>query len=293
MVCVNTSTGNVTEVSKRFIDSILPKLRHVLIRLWEVTSRPLSVANPPKCAFWLVCHSKDFRIARLTIESIRRYSLNPIDKIYVIGNDISRPLWLEDDVTYFYEGDFDVTKDVDKYLSNAKYRGWILQQLLKLSGAYYCDRYVTIDCDTVLLKPHLFFSTGETILRLSYEHSPHYKGFERRLGINAAKFYSFTCHMMPFRSNFVKQLLQKIEALNGEPWPKAICKYASDRGMSFGEYDLYARFLLSVGKPVVYHPWLNKSVNYNELGTIDELRQKYPRRLSLSFHNPSTTPDGA
>lgn len=259
--------------------------RHALIRLWERCYPDGDEVNGPVCDFWLVCHSKDWQTAALTIESIYRYSLNPVGTIFLVGNEVARPNWVPEGISYLYEGEFPVTAEALDILKDVRYKGWILQQLLKYSGVCYSERFVTIDCDTVLLRPHLFFTEGGTVLRLSYEHAPHYRLFEKTLNINGGRLFSFTCHMMPFKSELLHALISKIEKITDQSWVSYICCYAKQNGMVVSEYNLYARYILDSKEPITYRPWLNKTVALSELNTIDNLKITFPDRSSASFHN--------
>lgn len=260
-------------------------LRHALIRLWERRFDRVETAKGPACDFWLVCHSKDWQSAVLTIESIRRYSLNPVRTIFLIGNEADRPSWVPNGVSYIYEGELPVTEMVLDLLKGTTYKGWILQQILKLSGVDYSDLFVTIDCDTVLLKPHLFYTEKETVLRIAYEHSPQYRKLEKLLNINASRLLSFTCHMMPYKAELVRALIAKIEYQTGKNWVVYICGFAKRHGMSAAvDYDLYARHILTSKEKVLFRPWLNKTVEPAMLDNIENLKISYPGRNSLSFH---------
>ena len=145
--------------------------------------------------------------------------------------------------------------------------------------------FVVVDCDTVLLKKHAFFDADTSLLRLAYEHSPHYKMFERSIGVSAASFLSFTCHMMPYQGNVLKNLLKNIEAKHGVHWARYFAEYAIDHGMVVNEQDLYARYLISTGSPIRYVPWLNKTVPFSANENIQDLEKRYSNRNCVSLHN--------
>lgn len=281
---MNILTGKHSVVAKLFGD-LYKVFRHVLLRLWERWYVDVDGMNGLVCDFWLVCHSKDWQTVRLTIESIYRYSLNPVGTIFIVGNEVTRPNWVPEGISYMYEGELPVTAEALDILKDVSYKGWILQQLLKYSGMNYSERFVTIDCDTVLLKPHLFFTNSGTVLRLSYEHSPHYRTFEKSLNINAGNLFSFTSHMMPFKSDLLRALIARIEKITNQSWVFYICNYAKQNGMVVSEYNLYARYILDSEELITYRPWLNKTVPLSELNTIDNLKIIFPDRNSVSFHN--------
>lgn len=269
-----------------FLNNLFRYSRHALIRIWELFPRVASEIEGTELDFWLVCHSKDAATALLTIESIKENSLNSVRKIYLVGNEKETPSWLSDeDVIYIWEGELPVTQIVVDTLKGSPYMGWVLQQVLKYSGVEHSDRFVVIDCDTVLLKKHAFFDADTSLLRLAYEHSPHYKMFERSLGVSAASFLSFTCHMMPYQANVLKNLLRNIEAKHGVHWARYFAEYARDHGMVVNEQDLYARYLISTGRPIRYVPWLNKTVPFSANENIQDLAKRYSNRNCVSLHN--------
>jgi len=289
MDCVNLLIGNSFDMVKISFGNVYKILRQVLIRLWEQQLLDDDRQIGPACDFWLVCHSKDRQSVVLTIESIHRYSLNPVSKIFLVCNEAVRPHWIPKGVLYIYEGELSITSVVLKALKDSPYKGWILQQILKISGFQYSERFVTIDCDTILLKPHIFFINSSTVLRLAYEHSPHYRTFEKGLHINGGRLFSFTCHMMPYKAELIRSLIARIEYVSGQNWALYICAYAQKHGMSVAvDYDLYARHILSTNEPIVFRPWLNKSLDLANFNCIDRLKETFPKRQSVSFHNSTT-----
>ena len=260
-------------------------IRHAAIRLWELGYSGDNESNDVPADFWLVCHSKDFGTVKIVIESIHRYSLNSVRRIFLISNQVCRPVWLCKDCTYINENEIQGVYSVNKELRGLPYRGWVLQQVLKYSGASFSDRFVVVDCDTILIRPHLFFQGNKTILRLAYEYSPHYRHFERSLGINEKKYLSFICHMMPFRANILKELFFHIENTTGQPWQNYFASYAKIYGMSVSEYDLYARFLIQKKYPYCYNPWLNKSVNISDDIKLSDIVKEFANtKNSISAH---------
>jgi hypothetical protein len=170
-------------------------------------------------------------------------------------------------------------------LKGVPFKGWVLQQVLKYSAVEYSDRFVAIDCDTVLIKPHLFFTDGGTMLRLAYEYSPHYRPFEKSLNANGGRLFSFTCHMMPYKSVLLRGLMVRIEEITGQNWVNYICDYAKQYGMVVNEQDLYARYVLQTNEMVQFRPWLNKTVALSEIDAINNLSVTFYDRNSVSFHN--------
>ena len=260
-------------------------IRHIFIRVWEIISYRQDVFSHTSCDIVLVCHEKDFETVKVVLYGVLANSLNPIQNIFFVSTLIERPDWLPENIKYIYEDDIVGVKEAKILLRSLPYKGWVLQQILKFSADQLSKKFVVLDCDTVLLKPHLFFDSEATVLRLSYEHSPHYKAFEKSLGISSVGFFSYTCHMMPYKSDVLSLLKSQIKNVTGMDWIKHFCKFAIDHGMVLNEQDLYAKFLISENFPVIYRPWFNKTVPSQPGVTYQTLKKSFSRRNSVSLHN--------
>ncbi len=222
----------------------------------------------------------------MTIKSVRKNCLNRIENFFLISTTKNRPKWLPLEFKYLFEDDLPLIKEVKKILENESYKGWIVQQILKFSGVYYSKRFLVIDCDTILLKSHLFFNKEATVIRPSYEQSPQYRLFEKSLKINCRELISFTAHMMPYRKPILLKLLKIIEDNYKVKWQIAIAKFALQHGMVINEQDLYARFLMMTGFDYEFSPWLNKTVQLRKKQKYSEIRKNFAAtRNSVSLHN--------
>ena len=261
------------------------RCRQLFLRSWEMLYVRTDQMSAVSCDLWLVCHTKDYSAAPLVIASARRFSLNPIKRIYFISNNATRPDWLDPEIVYINEDAIPNILNLKTALKGKTYGGWILQQILKYSGAYYSERFVVIDCDTILVRPHLFFQEDFIILRRSYEYSPHYKLLEKKLNIGAAQYFSFVTHMMPFKSTILLELFDWIESSTGEVWYDFIVNFTKVHGMVFSEWDLYARFLIMKEFKYKFRPWINQSIILNKEFSLDDLIDGYQRkRNSVSLH---------
>ncbi len=270
-------------------EQIFQKIRQKIIRLWETLANRNDTCSDVVCDLWLVCHPKDFDVAKLAMESVLRFSLNPIQKIFFVSTERVRPAWLSEKVIYICECDIPGIDQVMLRLKGESYQGWIVQQILKFSGAYYSNRFLVVDCDTVLLRPHLFFDHNKTVLRFSYEHSPHYAALEKALDVNGGRWFSYVCHMMPFQSAIVKKLLESIERKSGVSWQVYLADVTKAHGMVLSEWDLYARFLIQEGNPYTYRPWINQSLSCGSDMTLDLLIEEFGcARNSVSLHVSGT-----
>lgn len=59
---------------------VFRRLRQYALRTWETVSKPKDTSSSIACDVWLVCHPKDFEVAKLTLESARLFVLNRIEK---------------------------------------------------------------------------------------------------------------------------------------------------------------------------------------------------------------------
>ena len=276
--------GNFIE--KKIVSMKLFKfIRHFLIRTWEIIRYRQDGFSQTSCDVVLICHEKDFKTVKHVIDGLSANSLNPIKNIFFVSTVKIRPNWLPKTIKYIYENDISGVKEAKILLKTLPYKGWILQQILKLSADQFSKKFIVLDCDTVLLKPHLFFDSEATVLRLAYEYSPHYRLFEKSLGISSIGFFSYTCHMMPYQSEVLSLLKIRIDNLTGMNWIEYFCKFAIDHGMAINEQDLYAKFLITEKFPVIYRPWFNKTVPIQPGISYQTLKRSFPRRNSVSLHN--------
>jgi hypothetical protein len=184
-----------------------------------------------------------------------------------------------------------ITKQHINYRSKKWERsGWLFQQLLKLSGDKICksDFYLTIDADTVLIRPHIFRKGHKTVFFCrNWSQDEYYKTYFKLLKRKPASRLSFVTHYMLFEKSKVKQLKHTIEANHQMTWYSAILKKINrTKQFAFSEFETYGNFLYARFP----HGWiqkqaLNKSLSINPKRLtqtkLNRLSQKY---RSLSFH---------
>ncbi len=128
-------------------------------------------------------------------------------------------------------------------------RGWIFQQLLKLSADEICssDHILVIDSDTLLIRPQTFIKGPYTILNCADEyHLPYFTCYERLIQEKPTSPFSFVCHHMLFERSKLKHLKAHIEGLHQSPWYQAIIDKAEHGEVSgFSEYETYGNFFIS------------------------------------------------
>ena len=228
---------------------------------------------------------KDLLILPLCLEAIKRFVTNKIQSIYIVSpdNEAIKKFCREYEIVFIDE---DLVlgygpREIHYILKDGRNRsGWIFQQLLKLSGNIGTQPYfLVIDADHILIRPHTFLaSNGRTVFYRSREfHVPYYRSIENLLGKNDISVLSYVAHKMLFSRERLSELKEKILEYTGREWDKAIRDILDVNEVScFSEYEMYGNFF-----PYMYSEHLlfrNKSLNYQELASLDELVAKYAQR---------------
>lgn len=265
--------------------------RHWKIRTYELMHqmvlRNKRFESLPSCDLIIVSHRKDFHKLEAVIKTVVAHSVNKIERIYIIGS--SKKPYKTSSVAYeyIYEQEMLSRKIFEELKISCPRPGWIIQQLLKLKGDILSNKYLVIDADTILIRPHVFYLEESTVLRIAYESAEIYRDTEQMLGLNNVwNHVSFVAHMMPFEGSVVKELRDYVKKKTGKEFEASMIEIARGSGWFLSEYNLYARFLIS-HKPNSFtiHPWLNKSLpNYPKEFELKQLQRRYPFRNSLSFH---------
>jgi len=265
--------------------------KHWKIRTYELIHqlvlRNKRFGSLPSCDLIIVSHRKDFHKIDAVIKAVIAHSVNRIERIYIIGSCRQPTKVSSVAYEYIYEQDMLSRKVFEELKTCCPRPGWIIQQLLKLKGNILSNKYLVIDADTILIRPHVFFLKQSTVLRIAYESAGIYRDAEQMLGLNNAwNHVSFVAHMMPFEGSVVKELRYYVEKKIGKEFETSMIEIARETGWLLSEYNLYARFLITHNpNSFTIHPWLNKSLtNYPREFELRQLQRRYPFRNSLSFH---------
>lgn len=245
-------------------------------RMPAPSEEPIDVLIP-------VCE-KDLAILPLALEGARRQVCHPIAAVYVIA----APSPAVEAFCRRYDCRFVDERSVLGYDAGSLHvrvlspngcdrSGWIFQQLLKLSGAVgECARFLTIDADHLLLRPHTFFTRdGRTVFYGSREyHAPYYDNIERLLGFRPASPLSYVAHKMLFTRSELAALRSEIERRTGRPWDLAIVESLDRTQLSgFSEFELYGNRVAPERKIVL--PWRAHSLPHDKLADYETLRRRY------------------
>ena len=260
-----------------------------------------SSKETPTISVFIPCVEKDIPLIKACIQSVKANVLNKVHKIYVITN--SSELLKEElkgiDVTVVDELGLlseKITEFIRGNIPSDK-QGWVRKQVLNMYFAYSSEDtgVLSIDADTILLKPRLFLSNDVQLLlpvvefEESYAETNH-KTWERQgrsFGI------SFIAHHMLFQSNIVREMFNENGSFE-ETTIKWLNSSVINGWVPIGEFDSYATWLLSrYPRRVKLAKWGNLRVSrtliprdvYKDDEIYNFLKGKYPRYQSISLHH--------
>lgn len=241
----------------------------------------------------ITCLPKDIDILPLTLKSVLEHIKHKIDTIYIVapaGKEIQDHC-TSNHYTFINEKDvlgFD--KSYIKYEVDGLDRsGWLLQQLLKLSGDTICnnEHFLIIDADTLFIKQRTFKINKKTIIDFSDEyHLPYFRTYEKLLKLEHRSPVSYICHYMLFEKKKLKQLKKHIEFVNQCKWYDAIIK-SIDPGesSSFSEFETYANFVLDKYRDqYILEYWFNKSLSKTNTTIENDISTYSKNYKTISYH---------
>lgn len=239
--------------------------------------------------------AKDKAVLPLVIEGVRRNLRHPINAIRVVAPDdpglrqLCKSLGCE---FVDEEAALPGVKDrIDYKVGTQNRRGWLFQQLLKLSGDTLTSQshYLVIDADTVLVTPQTFERRGQPLLLHSDEfHRPYFEVVESLLGSTPTILWSFVSHQMLFSVERLKAMKTHIETRSGRPWIGAILDNVNyDDASGFSEFELYGQWCMD-RYPVstLREYWFNKQLQPGRAVTYASLARQFGGRFrSVSLHS--------
>jgi hypothetical protein len=237
---------------------------------------------------------KDLATLPHVIDSVRKHVSHPIGRIYIISPNSRRirNLAKSKNCTFIEERSLlELKKSQIRYGTSAWERsGWLYQQLLKLSGDKIGKKahFLTVDADTVLIRPHRFLKGGRTIFYTRNWSQPEYfRTYKKLLGRRASAPASFVTHYMLFNKKKLAGLKRTIENKHGSKWYAAILNSMDKkRSFAFSEFETYGNYVYSADPDsCLLRPARNKHVHrgYRSL-TVPELKRYAAKYRSLSFH---------
>lgn len=238
--------------------------------------------------------SKDFKTLKLVLESLVNIQ-HKIDNIYIVSPENSEiKLFCNENKLHFIN-ERDVLgfgfERIDYNFNGQDRRGWLFQQLLKLSGDVITsnENYLCIDSDTVFVSPTTFLNESKFVFFTNEEwNQPYFDTFKKLFFYKAPTNLSFTSHMMIFNHRLLKEMKKELEDKHSKPWFESYISTSSPKIHScISDYETYANWVLhnypNLVKP---SPFYNYSVSPKELTKLAELCERYERRYnSISFHS--------
>lgn len=236
--------------------------------------------------------SKDFKMLKLAVDSIKKNVLHSIRNIYIVSNNEKMEKFCNKE-SYIYVDENTVLPitiaDINYCPQGIHREGWIFQQLLKLNADSITDsKYILIsDSDTVYTKPQSFINGDKVLFDCSDEYSKSYFEAYKRLIKSDKRFYaSFVAHHMMFEREMLQELKKYIEEQNGKKWYDAVLDSLDHNEISsFSEYEMYANYLyFKHPEKVFLRYWFNKRVRYRYLKKILKNPKLITHYKAISMH---------
>jgi|TARA_R100000482_G_C5094117_1_gene132329 hypothetical protein len=215
------------------------------------------------------CHPKDSDNLRQTIKSLKNLS-NKGD-IYVISPEPIN-LNIADEYHHVSDSVFDDMFTIDeikerwaKENTQFSYRAsWIYQQLLKLfcykKIEHLTESFMFLDSDTMILRD-IDFDTDKFQYSIPQEnHMSYKKTYNKMTGLEAENF-SFICHHMMFKKEYLDELVSHVENLHGDSFFNVMLNSMEyDNQSPFAEQEMYGNWVYAKH---------NEICEYRELKTKD------------------------
>lgn len=246
---------------------------------------------------------KDFETLQYVIDSIRKFVMHPIGKIYIISPSNSEKIKEmcqlkrcefvdENTVLPTTKKDISYRPKDDSSPDGIDRSGWVFQQLLKWGADQICEQeyFLITESDTIFIRPRIFEYKGKVIIPCSTDpcHIPYFKSYEKLLGEKIEPIFNFTSHHSLFQKKVLKQLKKAIQNHCGAIWYKAIIDNLDDKEISsVSDYETYGQFLYShFRNKVILEHWFNLSLKRGDLKKIEKLEKIHGNDFkAISFHS--------
>ncbi len=237
--------------------------------------------------------AKDLDMLELVVTHARKNIMHPIRAIYIVAPNEEQIVnqaralgchFVDETIALPIQ-----IHDIDYFPYEIDRRGWIFQQLLKLSSDDICEseHVLILDSDTLLVRPQAFIQDSRTILNCADEyHASYFDCYERILTEKTTSPFSFICHHMLFERSKLKQLKTRIEAVHQKKWYQAIVdSIDKNTWAGFSEYETYGNFFISnyPGEFVLLH-FFNASMKRSSATNFSSSSLNSPTK-SASFHH--------
>ncbi len=245
----------------------------------EVSDVPLDVVIP--------CAEKDADVLPYAVRGLRENLRHPEPVVFIVAPDSHRIRAIAQELgsTYVLED------DIAPLPKSSVGCGWVYQQFLKWSGGLLTRKpyYLTVDADTVLIRPQAYAQNGRVVMNCSDEyHLPYMQIYQRLLGEPVRCPVSFTSHQMLFDVAALTELKECIALRQRCEWHSAILNNLDHTQRSpHSDYETYGQYLFNHHRDAItLQYWQNRAFPRSELPRLGELCQAHRARCkSLSFHS--------
>lgn len=238
--------------------------------------------------------TKDLEVLPYCIKGILENVKHPITNIKIIAPNSPEMVDFCKKSDFIYvdeESVLPIKKSNINYIVNGKNRsGWIFQQLLKYSHHLSAEEhYLTVDTDTVLIRPQTYIRDGKTLVLKGDDYFPPYNRMIKKLiGYGPLIPKSWVCHQNFFSKTELTKLKQTIEQHTGKVWYQAILdNLDSNNHTTFAENLTYAYWMCHNHKEsVVTEYYFNKGIKRTELNNFENVKKLYKENYkSISFQH--------
>ena len=226
------------------------------------------------------------------IAGIRKNVLDDISTVYIISPreqvESVKSLHI-DDVTVLDENEvFKINKH--KLFGNG-FDPWIYQQLIKLTCGDLSEsgKYITIDADHYLIKPHRFLEGNRTNYFVNRMFDLRFKGCtDALLGTDIPMNISYITEEMMFDVFMLNEMRRKIESKTGKDWLNAIVDIS--RKGTFSEFMTYGSFAMEsypeISNMKYSLVWRLLCIPDGNEHFLSRMAAKYPECDSLTLFTP-------
>lgn len=256
----------------------------------------------PSVSVMIPCIEKDLAFLTTCIEGVRKNVINPVDKISVVTNcpDLVKSV-VEPGIEIISETTF-LPQTIQDFIINnipKKVQGWVSKQIIVMYFAYTSEQHgvLTVDADTILLKPRIFLSHKKQILSPVVEYLQHdaqtthktWNSSGLSMGI------SFKAHHMLMKPKTVREMFDSLGGF--EPGSlKWLASTLNDEWLPFSEFHSYATWMLNrYPGQVEFARWGNKRISRSGIAALlgsssstnfyNKLQDNYSTCNSVSFHH--------
>lgn len=204
----------------------------------------------------LIATKKDFNVVPYSVESIKKYLKQPINRIVLISSKTEKAekLAIELGMEFIDENKLLNLKDFVSWVkeNNLKYNfaniNWYYQQFLKL--LYYkeskSEYYFVIDADIVMNRPFVLVTDDRIntfFIGQNDAHKISETSIKKLLGDDQfVPEFSYIADLMCFNKEIVKEMLNKIEKRFNTEFYKAAILVEQNSDARFSEYEMYGSY---------------------------------------------------